>query len=73
LADVAHDEVLDHLRGGGHGRAWLRVFDENRRAVRFYLRRGWRATEVTMRTTFPPHPLLRRYERDLTEGESSAR
>ena len=66
LADAAHDDVLDHLRGRGHDRAWLRVFDENRRAVRFYLRHGWAATETTTRTIFPPHPVLRRYERDLT-------
>jgi putative acetyltransferase len=71
LAHRAHDEVLDHLRGRGHRRAWLRVFDENRRAVRFYVRHGWRATDVTSRTAFPPHPLLRRYELDLTDGPST--
>lgn len=65
LADAAHDEVLDHLRGRGHRRGWLRVFDENGRAVRFYLRHGWVPTDVTERTGFPPHPVLRRYERDL--------
>ncbi|MBO3089270.1 GNAT family N-acetyltransferase [Cellulomonas dongxiuzhuiae] len=65
LAGAAHDEVLAHLRGQGHRAAWLRVFDDNRRAVRFYERRGWRATGTTSRTTFPPYPVLRRYERDL--------
>jgi putative acetyltransferase len=72
LADLAHDEILDHLRAGGHRRAWLRVFDENRRAVRFYVRHGWRGTDVTTRTTFSPHPVLRRFERDLTEVDPSS-
>ncbi|MBO0919626.1 GNAT family N-acetyltransferase [Cellulomonas sp. zg-ZUI222] len=65
LAGLAHDEVLDHLRAQGHRTAWLRVFDDNLRAVRFYERRGWRATDVVTRTTFPPYPVLRRYERTL--------
>lgn len=65
LAASAHDEVLDHLRGRGHQAAWLRVFDENRRAVRFYERRGWRPTDVVTRTEFAPHPVLRRFEIDL--------
>ncbi len=65
LAGTAHDEVLEHLRGQGHRTAWLWVFEENRRAVRFYAARGWHATEERIRTTFAPHPVLRRYERDL--------
>lgn len=65
LAGRAHDEVLDHLRRHGHQRAWLKVFEENRRAVRFYSRRGWVSTGTTERSSFPPHALLRRLERDL--------
>ena len=65
LAGLAHDEVLAHLRARGHRAAWLRVFEENVRAIRFYERRGWRATSTTSRTTFPPYPVLRRYERPL--------
>lgn len=65
LAGLAHDDVLAHLRGQGHRRAWLRVFEENRRAVRFYLRRGWAGTDVTERSSYPPHAVLRRYERGL--------
>jgi diamine N-acetyltransferase len=68
LAGAAHDEVLAHLRAQGHRSAWLRVFDENARAVRFYERQGWRRTTTTSRTSFPPHPVLRRYERSLTGG-----
>jgi RimJ/RimL family protein N-acetyltransferase len=63
LAGRAHDEVLAHLGDQGHRDAWLRVFEENRRAVRFYVRRGWTPTDVTSRTEFPPYPTLRRYER----------
>jgi putative acetyltransferase len=66
LADVAHSELLDHLRAREQQNVWLRVFDENTRAIRFYVRRGWVRTDVTMQTTFPPYPTLRRYERRLT-------
>lgn len=65
LAGVAHDEVIEHLRSQGHATAFLWVFEANHRAVRFYTRRNWRATDERMRTTFAPHPVLRRYEIDL--------
>lgn len=65
LAGQAHDEVLEHLRGRGYRTAWLTVFEENERAIRFYIRRGWVPTGVRSRTTFPPHPTLCRYERVL--------
>lgn len=65
LAGDAHDELLDHLRGRGLRSAWLHVFEENERAIRFYRRRGWVATDVTVPSTFRPHPTLRRYERIL--------
>jgi len=68
LADTAHDEILAHLRAQGHRRAWLRVFEENRRAVRFYERHGWQRTDIVSRTTFPPHPMLRRFEVTLPHG-----
>lgn len=70
LAGAAHDELLEHLRLQGFEAAWLRVFDLNRRAVRFYLRCGWVGTDVTTRTSFAPHPLLRRYERRLQRAEA---
>lgn len=65
LAGLAHGEVLDHLQARGHRDIFLRVFDENTRATRFYVQRGWVRTDITTRTTFPPHPTLRRYERRL--------
>ncbi|WP_404387076.1 GNAT family N-acetyltransferase [Humibacillus xanthopallidus] len=66
LADLAHGELLDHLRAREHQNVRLRVFDENTRAIRFDVRRGWLRTDVTTHSTFPPYPTLRRYERRLT-------
>ncbi|HMM95940.1 GNAT family N-acetyltransferase [Phycicoccus sp.] len=65
LAGQVHDEVLRALREEGHGSAWLRVFEENRRAIRFYERRGWVAAEGRSTSLFPPHPVLCRYELEL--------
>lgn len=72
LAGCAHDELMQVLRAEGHRRAWLRVFDENVRAVRFYTRRGWVPTDATEPTTFPPHPTLRRFELDLEVRRSAS-
>lgn len=65
LAAQVHDEVLDSLRAQGHARAWLRVYEENHRAARFYARRAWRPTGVTSRSTYAPYALLRRWEVSL--------
>lgn len=51
----------------------LRVFSENVRARRFYERRDWRTTGVTPTTSFPPHPLLVEYARDLRDPGSRRR
>lgn len=67
LAGIAHEEVLDRMRGAGHRQAWLWVMEENHRARRFYARRGWVPTAITSREEHPPHPLLRRLERDLVD------
>ena len=69
LAGEAHDALVQHLGDQGHAVASLRVFEENERAVRFYVRLGWRDTGVTSRTTFAPFPVLRRYELTLEEGQ----
>ena len=61
LAGDAHDEILQHLRAQGYQSAWLRVFEENYRARRFYERRGWILTEDRSTTPFPPHPVLLTY------------
>lgn len=65
LAARAHDQLLSHLAGCGHDTAWLKVFEENHRAVRFYRRRGWTATDERWRTSFAPYPMLRRFEISL--------
>lgn len=72
LAGIAHDEVIEHFRRQGHPTAFLWVFEANRRAVRFYTARDWRATQERMRTTFAPHPVLRRYEIALSSVPTDA-
>ena len=39
----------------------LRVFEENRRARRFYEKLGWTSTGRESRSTFAPHPVLVEY------------
>lgn len=65
LAGRAHDDLLDHLREQGHLRIWLRVFEGNGRARRFYENRKWMMTGERTRSGFPPHPILLRYEREV--------
>lgn len=65
LAGRVHDELVATIAESGHRTAWLRVFEENRRAIRFYERRGWRATDEVSWSLFAPHPVLRRFELDL--------
>ncbi len=72
VARAAHDAALARMTAAGIERAWLAVFTANRRGRRFYERLGWRPTDVTTRSTYPPHAELRRYERDLLETEAGA-
>lgn len=65
LAAVAHDELLEVMADGGVALAWLRVFEANERARRFYERRGWVEVGVRSRSEFEPYPVLLRYERSL--------
>jgi RimJ/RimL family protein N-acetyltransferase len=65
LARLAHDELLDHLRGAGVERARLWVFEENHHARHFYEHRGWTLTDERKRSGFAPHPALLGYVRDL--------
>ena len=67
IAQAAHAAVLDRIRARGIGRAWLRVFTDNRRGRRFYERLGWRQTGERSQSGFPPHAELLRYERDLAD------
>ena len=63
LAGWLHDALLAtypaELR-----RVRLRVFEGNRRARRFYEKRGWAATGAESHTSFPPHPTLLEYVLD---------
>jgi RimJ/RimL family protein N-acetyltransferase len=68
LAQQAHDDVMRHLEVSGHPSAWLRVFEGNTRARRFYERLGWQPTGATSRTSFPPFPLLVAYWRPVVEA-----
>ena len=58
LAAAVHDELVGRLEAG----AWLRVFEENRRARRFYEKMGWTATSRRTRSVFAPYPVLMEYE-----------
>ncbi|MET0822464.1 MAG: GNAT family N-acetyltransferase [Aeromicrobium sp.] len=71
LATSAHDDVLARLSNEGHERTWLKVFTENRRGRCFYEKLGWRAVGERMRSAFPPHPELLRYERAVRSVESA--
>ncbi|GIE95363.1 GNAT family N-acetyltransferase [Paractinoplanes rishiriensis] len=61
LAAGAHAEIVAKLEAP----AFLRVFEENHRARRFYEKMGWRRTAWQSRSSFAPHPVLLRYELDL--------
>jgi RimJ/RimL family protein N-acetyltransferase len=63
LATEVHDEVLNRMSAAGVFRARLHVFEENRRARRFYEKHGWRATGQRRPTTFAPYPELLEYTR----------
>jgi RimJ/RimL family protein N-acetyltransferase len=67
LAGSALDATLALWASRGVRSAWLRVFEANTRARRFYERHGWRATAERSRGNFPPYPVLLRYEIDVEE------
>jgi GNAT superfamily N-acetyltransferase len=62
LAARVHAELVSLWAAAGLSSAWLRVFDDNHRARRFYEKMGWRPTSVTSRGNYPPYPRLIRYE-----------
>jgi RimJ/RimL family protein N-acetyltransferase len=68
LSVAAHDAVLGCLAASGVARAWLRVFEGNGRGRRFYERLGWMESGERTRSGYPPHPVLLRYERELTSA-----
>jgi RimJ/RimL family protein N-acetyltransferase len=62
LAAAALGELVRRWAASGTTRARLRVFEENRRARRFYEKLGWRRTDRISRSPFPPFPVLVEYE-----------
>jgi len=68
LAAALNDELLAKLTEAGHASAWLRVFEQNPRARRFYEKMGWRLTSQTSYGEYPPFPLLVHYAIDLPSG-----
>lgn len=65
LAGTVHGELIELLAATGTATAWLRVFEENRRARRFYEKMGWHRTQRQSRSAFAPYPMLVAYELDL--------
>jgi RimJ/RimL family protein N-acetyltransferase len=63
-----HDFVVDDLHRTNaddhHEYFWLRVFEENHRARRFYEKLGWMATDIRTQSTFEPRPYLIDYRLD---------
>ena len=73
LAQQLHDSLLHaYTRTAPPDvtRIWLRVFEANRRARRFYEKLGWSETGRRSRTSFPPHPELLEYQRALDPWKS---
>ena len=64
VASRFHDALLDDFASslGLPTVLTLRVFEENRRARRFYDKHGWLPTGRRSRTGFEPHPVLLEYE-----------
>lgn len=65
LAATVHAEIIELLAAGGTTLAWLRVFEQNPRARRFYEKMGWRPTQRRSLSSFAPYPVLVAYECDL--------
>jgi RimJ/RimL family protein N-acetyltransferase len=65
VAGVLHDALVDTYPPD-LDRIWLRVFEDNQRARRFWEKHGWRPDGRTSRSPFAPHPVLTEYELDLT-------
>jgi GNAT superfamily N-acetyltransferase len=58
VADALHDAALAVSREAGADRCRLEVLEENRRARRFYERRGWSPDGRRRTGEHPPHPAV---------------
>jgi tRNA dimethylallyltransferase len=65
VAARLHDEAMRSLAEAGATQARLWVLEGNRRARRFYERRGWRLDGSERVVPFPPHPLDVGYTKEL--------
>jgi diamine N-acetyltransferase len=65
VAGALHDAALERIAASGCAQASLDVMVDNARARRFYARRGWLPDGRSLRSPFPPFPLLLGYRRDL--------
>jgi GNAT superfamily N-acetyltransferase len=65
VAGRLHDEALERISAHGCASAELEVMVDNLRARRFYERRGWVPDGRSVRSPFPPYPMLVGYRRDL--------
>ena len=66
VADALHAAALDVSRAAGAGRCQLEVLEANRRARRFYERRGWMRDDRSRRADYSPHPLIVGYTHMLS-------
>jgi GNAT superfamily N-acetyltransferase len=66
VAARLHDVAVARWRELGIENAVLWVLEENRRARRFYERRGWSETGERVPTPSPPHPVKLRYRLELS-------
>lgn len=71
LAASMNDELIVRLSEAGHSSAWLRVFDRNHRARRFYEKMGWHPTAETSFGEYPPYPPLVHYTISLPPPPSA--
>lgn len=68
VAQELHAALVDELSRTApprSGHLWLRVFEANIRARRFYEKLGWYGTGRRTRSSFPPHAVLVEYRRAL--------
>ena len=71
IATAFHDALIETYPPDLH-RLWLRVFEANARARRFWEKTGWKPTSRKTRSTFAPYPVLVEYELRQRRGSSGA-
>jgi GNAT superfamily N-acetyltransferase len=65
VAPALHDRAVEIVRELGSERCSLWVLEDNRRARRFYERRGWRQNATTRIVPWPPEPVEVGYTLDF--------